>query len=93
MAELGEAAPEMHARVGAAAAHSNIDALLVGGDYAPDLVRGAKSEGFDPARIVAFATNAVAVAWLRANTRAGDLVLLKGSRRYRLEEIVAGLRA
>jgi UDP-N-acetylmuramoyl-tripeptide--D-alanyl-D-alanine ligase len=93
MAELGEDAPAMHARVGAAAAHANIDALLVGGDYAPDLVRGAKGEGFDAARIVPFATNAVAVAWLRANARAGDLVLLKGSRRYRLEEIVAGLRA
>ena len=92
MAELGAASPEMHERVGAVAAHSNLDALLVGGEYAPDLVRGAKAEGFDPDRIVPFATNAVAVAWLRANAREGDLVLLKGSRRYRLEEIVEGLR-
>jgi UDP-N-acetylmuramoyl-tripeptide--D-alanyl-D-alanine ligase len=93
MAELGPGAPEMHERVGAAAAHSNIATLLVGGDYAPDLVRGATAQGFEPTRIVPFATNAVAVAWLRANARPGDLVLLKGSRRYRLEEIVEGLRA
>jgi UDP-N-acetylmuramoyl-tripeptide--D-alanyl-D-alanine ligase len=92
MAELGSEAPAMHERVGAAAANSNLDALLVGGDFAPDLSRGARDGGFDRERIVPFATNAVAVAWLRANVGAGGLVLLKGSRRYRLEEIVDGLR-
>ncbi len=92
MAELGEDAPEMHARVGAAAAQSNLDVLLVGGDYMADLARGARENGFDRTRIVPFASNALAVAWLRANVREGDLVLLKGSRRYRLEEIVEGLR-
>jgi UDP-N-acetylmuramoyl-tripeptide--D-alanyl-D-alanine ligase len=91
MAELGAEAPEMHARVGAAAARS-VDLLLVGGDFADDLARGARDAGMDPARIVPFASNDAAVTWLRANLRPGDLVLVKGSRRYRLEEVVAGLR-
>ena len=93
MAELGTGAAAMHERVGAAAAQSNLDALLVGGDFAGDLSRGARDTGFDRERIVPFANNTVAVAWLRANVRDGDLVLLKGSRRYRLEEIVEGVRA
>lgn len=92
MAELGDEAPEMHERVGSAAAES-ADVLLVGGDFADDLARGARAGGMDAGRIVPFASNAVAVEWLRANAREGDLILVKGSRRYRLEEVVAGLRA
>jgi UDP-N-acetylmuramoyl-tripeptide--D-alanyl-D-alanine ligase len=91
MAELGPEAPQMHARVGSAAAE-NADLLLVGGDFADDLSRGARARGMDPARIVPFDSNAAAVTWLRDNLRPGDLVLVKGSRRYRLEEVVAGLR-
>jgi UDP-N-acetylmuramoyl-tripeptide--D-alanyl-D-alanine ligase len=92
MAELGTEAAEMHARVGSAAADSS-DLLLVGGEFAPDLARGARERGMDPANIVPFDSNAGAVAWLLANVRDGDLILVKGSRRYRLEEVVAGLRA
>ncbi len=92
MAELGDDAPEMHARVGAAAASSALDALLVGGDFAGDLVRGALAGGLPEERIVRFVGNADAIAWLARNARAGDVVLLKASRRYKLEEIVEGLR-
>jgi UDP-N-acetylmuramoyl-tripeptide--D-alanyl-D-alanine ligase len=92
MAELGAASAAMHERVGAAAAGSDLAALLVGGDYAADLERGARRAGLDPSRLVRFDRNGDAVRWLRANARAGDIVLLKGSRRYRLEEVVEGLR-
>ncbi|MBD5653745.1 MAG: UDP-N-acetylmuramoyl-tripeptide--D-alanyl-D-alanine ligase [Candidatus Eremiobacteraeota bacterium] len=92
MAELGPDAAAMHARVGAAAAGS-VDLLLVGGEHADDLARGARGAGFDASRIVPFGDNASAVSWLRHNVRAGDLVLLKASRRYKLEEIVEGLRS
>ncbi|MBV9103394.1 MAG: UDP-N-acetylmuramoyl-tripeptide--D-alanyl-D-alanine ligase [Candidatus Eremiobacteraeota bacterium] len=91
MAELGDGAVQMHERVGAAAAHSNLAALLVGGDHACDLERGARGAGIDAERLVRFTNNQEAVRWLHRNARAGDVVLLKGSRRYHLEEIVAGL--
>jgi UDP-N-acetylmuramyl pentapeptide synthase len=65
----------------------------VGGDFAEDIARGAASAGFDRECIVHYADNGEAISWLRKNGRAGDLVLLKASRRYRLEEIVEGLRA
>jgi len=93
MAELGPDAAAMHARVGAAAAGSGLSALLVGGDFASDLARGAREAGFPESGIVSFVANDDAVAWLRARACAGDLVLLKGSRRYRLEEILSGLQA
>jgi UDP-N-acetylmuramoyl-tripeptide--D-alanyl-D-alanine ligase len=92
MAELGEGAAAMHERVGEAAARAHVDRLLVGGDFAADIARGASAAGLPEAAIVPYAANADAVAWLQENARAGDLVLLKASRRYKLEEIVEGLR-
>ena len=93
MAELGDESPRMHERVGEAAAQAKLDALLVGGEFAQDLAAGARAGGLAPARIVPFENNAEATAWLRAHVRAGDLVLLKASRRYKLEEILDELRA
>jgi len=93
MAELGAEAWTMHRRVGAHAARSNLDTLLVGGDFARDLAAGAAEAGFPRERIVEFGGNDDAATWLRDNTRSGDVVLLKGSRKYKLEEIVEGLRA
>jgi UDP-N-acetylmuramoyl-tripeptide--D-alanyl-D-alanine ligase len=93
MAELGPEAPQMHRRAGAAVAAVDAAAVLVGGDFADDLAAGARSAGVAPERIVPFADNAVALEWLRANVRAGDVLLLKASRRYRLEEILIGLEA
>jgi UDP-N-acetylmuramoyl-tripeptide--D-alanyl-D-alanine ligase len=93
MAELGDGSSEMHQRVGAAAARADVAALLVGGEHAEDLARGARDAGLAAELLVPFERNADAVRWLRSNARAGDLVLLKGSRVYRLEEILEGLRA
>ena len=93
MAELGETAAAMHAEAGAAAASARVDVLLVGGDFAADLARGAREAGLAAAKIVPFASNAEALAWLRKEIRPDDLVLLKASRRYKFEEIRDGLRA
>jgi UDP-N-acetylmuramoyl-tripeptide--D-alanyl-D-alanine ligase len=92
MAELGESSAAMHERVGAAAARADLSALLVGGAFASDLERGARAAGIPAERLVRFEQNADAVRWLADNARAGDLVLLKGSRMYHLEEVVEGMR-
>jgi len=93
LAELGEDAPRMHAQIGAAAARANLDRLLVGGEFASEIAQGALDAGFDRSCIVRYHDNGEAITWLRKHRRNGDLVLLKASRRYRLEEIVEGLRA
>ena len=43
--------------------------------------------------LIAYQTNDEAIAWLREHARPDDVVLLKGSRMYRMEQIVAGLSA
>jgi UDP-N-acetylmuramyl pentapeptide synthase len=40
-----------------------------------------------------YGENAEAVSWLREHAGAQDVVLLKGSRKYKMEEIVERLRA
>jgi len=90
MAELGADAPLMHERVGAAAAVAS-EIVLAGGDFAADMVRGATAAGATAARVLTYAENAAAVAWLRANARPGDAILLKGSRKYHMEEIAEAL--
>ena len=88
MAELGSDAPAMHERVGAHAARIGVDMLLVGGDYAQSIAQGALASGYARDRIVPFADNTHAAAWLREHAQAGDAVLLKGSRKYKMEEII-----
>ncbi len=91
MAELGPQSGQFHRNVGEHAARC-ADVVLAGGDFADDLAAGARSAGLSSERIVRFATNLDAARWLDRNTHAADVVLLKGSRKYRLEEIVERLR-
>lgn len=91
MAELGSDAPAMHERVGAHAARTGIDMLLVGGDFAECIAQGALASGLSRDRIVAFTDNGRAAAWLREHAGADDAVLLKGSRKYKMEEIIQEL--
>ncbi len=91
MAELGTEAPALHERVGAHAA-SSVDWLLAGGEFAQETERGARDAGLARQRIVRYATNHDAAQWLRAHVAHDDLVLLKGSRKYQMEEIVEELR-
>ena len=62
------------------------------GDFAPELARGARNAGLQASRIVEVRDNAEAAKWLREHTTSRDAVLLKGSRKYRLEEIVEALQ-
>lgn len=93
MAELGSDAPAMHERVGAHAARSGVDMLLVGGEYARCIAQGALASGLPRERIVAFEDNGHAAAWLREHAQPEDAVLLKGSRKYKMEEIIEELLA
>ncbi|HEY1976929.1 MAG TPA: UDP-N-acetylmuramoyl-tripeptide--D-alanyl-D-alanine ligase [Candidatus Baltobacteraceae bacterium] len=92
MAELGNESEKLHERVGAHAA-KRVDVLLVSGEYAGALARGAAGAGFSSQMIVTIDDNAQAARWLREHARKGDVVLLKGSRKYKLEEIVEDLLA
>ena len=89
MAELGDDAPSMHEKIGEIAA-TRADVVLAGGEYARDTARGVEAKA---GTVVRYATNDDAIAWLRANVRRGDTILLKGSRRYKMEQIAEALGA
>jgi len=89
MAELGSDAPAMHEKIGEIAA-KRTNVVLAGGSFAADTARGVELGG---GTVVRYGSNDAAIAWLRANVRAGDAILLKGSRVYRMEQIAAALGA
>lgn len=86
MLELGDEAPGAHRRVGAAAAGA-ADLLVVLGEYAGDVVDGAREAGMavDRAMTVAGVDEAVRLVEARL---AGALVLVKGSRGMELDRVV-----
>ena len=89
MAELGDDAPAMHEKIGEIAA-TRADIVLAGGRFGADTARGVKSKG---GTIVRYDSNDEAIAWLRANVKRGDAILLKGSRKYKMEQIAEALGA
>ena len=90
MKELGADAPAMHEKIGELGARFAA-VVLAGGDFAADTARGAQRAGC-PA-VIAYKNNAEAIAWLTDNVGRGDVVLLKGSRAYKMEEIAEALGA
>jgi UDP-N-acetylmuramoyl-tripeptide--D-alanyl-D-alanine ligase len=90
MAELGSESQELHERVGEHAAR-RVDLIVVEGEFAQALALGAQRGGLSAAQIVTVESNAQAARWLRNHVRQDDVVLLKGSRKYKLEEIVEEL--
>ena len=67
--------------------------MLVGGAFAASLAAGARAAGLAGPALIPYRTNDEAIAWLREHARPDDVVLLKGSRMYRMEQIVEGLSA
>jgi UDP-N-acetylmuramoyl-tripeptide--D-alanyl-D-alanine ligase len=86
MAELGQEAERGHRQVGAAAARAGLAALITVGDEAHWIAESAQAAGF--AATTHAANLEEAVAALRAQARAGDLVLVKGSRSARMERLI-----
>lgn len=94
MLELGDRASELHATVGRAAAAAKVDVLLVvGGAPAAALAEAAVAAGLSKDAVQYFATSAEAAAAAVATTKAGDLVLVKGSRGVRTDLVVDRLKA
>jgi UDP-N-acetylmuramoyl-tripeptide--D-alanyl-D-alanine ligase len=93
MLELGDAARALHAECGRAAARAGVELLVaVGGPAADGLVEGAVAGGLPPARAQRFADSASAAREIVGLVRAGDLVLVKGSRGTRTDVIADRLR-
>lgn len=88
MAELGPHAAVAHVEVGRAASRLGVDCLYAVGEHAAELQAGAQAAGL--LAVQAFGEVAEAADALLAEVRPGDLVLVKASRRARLD-VVADL--
>ncbi|MGB8354216.1 MAG: UDP-N-acetylmuramoyl-tripeptide--D-alanyl-D-alanine ligase [Chthoniobacteraceae bacterium] len=89
MGELGVESERGHRRVGEAAGALRIDCLITVGDEARFISGSAQQHGVSEVMHVS-STDEATVA-LRNLARAGDLVLVKGSRSAKMEKIVEGL--
>ncbi|MBI4557474.1 MAG: UDP-N-acetylmuramoyl-tripeptide--D-alanyl-D-alanine ligase [Candidatus Hydrogenedentes bacterium] len=90
MWELGAAAGDLHRDLGRLAGKLGVQHLFATGRYACDTIAGAGEVSLDHAEIVSdhqTAANAV-----RAVAQPGDVLLVKGSRIARMEQVIAQLR-
>ncbi|HBX22711.1 MAG TPA: UDP-N-acetylmuramoyl-tripeptide--D-alanyl-D-alanine ligase [Desulfotomaculum sp.] len=89
MLELGPGAADGHRQSGAAAARHGVTLLITVGELAGEIAAGARQS--DVGEIVVCRDNIEALAELQNRLMPGDVVLVKGSRGMRMEEIVRGL--
>ena len=91
MLELGEQAEKLHKEVGEKVFQKQVDLLLTVGELASSIVQGALNSGMKKNKVFSFKDNQEASFYLKENLKKGDLVLVKGSRRMKMEEIVSDL--
>ena len=89
VAELGDMRDELLFNVGAKIIDYNVDELITVTEDALSINRGAESAGLLNTKN--FSTNEEALCYLEKNIVKGDAVLIKGSRKYKMEEISEGL--
>ncbi|HHY77409.1 MAG TPA: UDP-N-acetylmuramoyl-tripeptide--D-alanyl-D-alanine ligase [Clostridiales bacterium] len=88
MLELGDYTVEGHRKVGEKVAESNIEVLITIGEKAKEVINGALSKGMNKEQIYSFKDNEDAISKISSILATNDVVLIKGSRMMKLEEIV-----
>ncbi|MCH7760658.1 UDP-N-acetylmuramoyl-tripeptide--D-alanyl-D-alanine ligase, partial [candidate division TA06 bacterium] len=93
MLELGERGPEWHRKVGEAAAQLGINLLLTFGPLSSNILEGARSCGMKEAYW--FEKKRGLLDFLKSASdgfKKGDVVLVKGSRGMKMEEVVERIK-
>ncbi len=93
MLELGDRSEAAHREIGETAAVMGVDYLLTVGKLSVHINRGALAGGQQADRALHFDYGGDVLEFLKAIIQPGDVVLVKGSRSMRMEEIVRGLCA
>ena len=89
MLELGDDAHTIHRQTGETIAAMNVDMLIGVRGLAEDLVRGAETQGLSDIRFVK--DSDVAGEMIAQEIKEGDVVLVKGSRGVRTENVIERL--
>lgn len=95
MLELGSMAHEMHRDVGRLIGELKIDAVVLVGQFAPDVADGVRSAGWQETQIFIADTKEQASTYINrlASAKQHPVVLVKASRGMKMEEVVSGLLA
>ncbi len=91
MCELGERSGELHREVGLFAAAVGLWRLYLMGDHAADTAAGARSGGLEMGQVRVLDTHDQIAEELATEIGPGDCILVKGSRRLRMETVVERL--
>ena len=86
MRELGTESERGHREVGETAATLGVDQLITIGDVAEAIAKGARTAGLD--KVSSAGSTGEAAKLLSEIAKPGDLVLIKGSRAARTEEVI-----
>lgn len=88
MLELGSRAGAWHKKTGRVIAETGVKSLLLMGDHGRQTAAGALEGGMTAARILFFESPEQVRDQLQSSLKAGDWVLVKGSRKMKMERIV-----
>lgn len=91
MLEMGNWAEKSHYNVGRFAAQKYVHHVLTVGENSRNIVRGALETGMNEKNVISFSNNHELLIFLKSFIEAGDVILVKGSRGMKMEEIVNGL--
>jgi UDP-N-acetylmuramoyl-tripeptide--D-alanyl-D-alanine ligase len=92
MLELGERGAELHRQSGRAMAEAGVSFLIGVRGLAREMVDGAREGGLKDECSLYCETPDEAARWLFDNLRSGDLVLVKGSRGVKLDQVVHAVK-
>ena len=93
MLELGSYSEEGHRLVGKYVVKSNINKLIVTGERARDIARGAKEAGMKRDNIFHFDNPETTGKFVQKRIKKGDIILIKGSQGARMEKVVKEIMA
>jgi UDP-N-acetylmuramoyl-tripeptide--D-alanyl-D-alanine ligase len=92
MRELGKESDRLHRQIGEMAGRVGIYRIYITGSHADDFAEGARLGGMAQDRITTGEKEAI-IADLKDELRAGDWILVKGSRGAAMETVVAPIKA
>lgn len=91
MLEMGDFAPKAHSDIGKFAVSNRINYIITVGTNARHIAEGARKAGAGTDKVLDFKSCGELVEFLKSFLQEGDVVLVKGSRGMKMEQIVDSL--
>jgi UDP-N-acetylmuramoyl-tripeptide--D-alanyl-D-alanine ligase len=88
MLELGSGSDEFHRMIGRSIVGNGVDFLITLGSKARHIAEGALESGMEKSRVLCAASHEDAAEMVRQTADPGTVILLKGSRATRMEEVL-----